>query len=98
MTGTNEFRKGGAGAMAGVLGRFPAYRSALERLWSIDADFQNLCEEYQECAAAFSHWQESPAAEASSLRTEYGALVRDLEEEILNYLEKNNRLQQVRDQ
>lgn len=90
MTGTNEFRKGGTAAMAGVLERFPEYRSSLERLWSIDADFQNLCEEYQDCADAFRYWKESPADEASSRRSEYEVLLRDLEEEILCYLEKSD--------
>lgn len=90
MADKREQKKNGTASMAGLLERFPEYRLPLERLWSADADFQHLCDEYQDCAIALSYWRDSPAAEASRLRAEYTALLQDLETEILGYLEKCN--------
>jgi len=90
MADEREQKKNGTNSIAGLLDLFFECHPTMERLWSIDADLQYLFDEYQDCAAALRYWQQSPAPEASRLQAEYAALLQDLEEEILRYLEKSD--------
>jgi hypothetical protein len=70
-----------------VLNRFPEHRPSLERLWQIDASFQSLCDEYEDCTMALEYWRESASTEAPIFREEYAVLIKQLEEEVISYLQ-----------
>ena len=81
-----------------VIERFPEDRPSLERLWEINASFQSLCGEYEDCSAALKYWQQSVAEDARGYRDEYAALLQELEEEIVYYLENIDQGTVVSDQ
>lgn len=69
-----------------VVKRFPGRKDTIQRLFRESEAFQTVCEDYRKCVEALRHWNESDSAEAPSRREEYGALLRDLEVEILQSL------------
>jgi len=72
-----------------VLEKFPDHRKAIGRLFRKSESFQTLCEDYQNCAAALRHWQRSGSEQAALRREEYAALLRDLETEIMQFLNQS---------
>ena len=82
-----ERMKNSSASLCHFIEQFPEHQSSLERLWDVNASFQSLCDDYQDCAAALKYWQLSAGEEAREYRDEYAALVVELEEEILCYLE-----------
>ncbi len=66
-----------------VIERFPDHREILYRLYAADEAFQTLCDNYQECFQAVEYWNHSKAASAPDRQQEYGALLNELETEIM---------------
>ena len=66
-----------------VLANFPDHQEKIKRLFKRNETFQCLCEDYRQCSAALKYWNESASQEAPARREEYGTLLRDLAEEIL---------------
>jgi hypothetical protein len=73
---------------ASVMERFPENREALKRLFESNQSFQSLCEEYEECLIALRYWRESILPEAADFRNEFSTLLSELEDEILEHLNK----------
>jgi hypothetical protein len=73
-----------------VVSRFPRHELAIRRLYSRDATFREICEDYDEALRALRYWQS--AASSSDPRIEqYRELVNELEGEISNVLEGSER-------
>jgi len=69
--------------VAMVISRFPAHEFAARRCYASDADFRELCENYATTWSALKRWKSDGGKAA-----EYRQLVRELEDEILAYLEQ----------
>ena len=69
-----------------VLKRFPKHKDNAKRLLKESESFQTMCEDYLKCAKALDHWNQSGMDIAPLRRTEYTALMQELEEEILQKL------------
>ena len=70
--------------------RFPDHKKTIKRLYREDETFQSICEDYQSCYEALKRWSQSVLAEASARKIEYADLLRDLEQEILQYLREHS--------
>jgi hypothetical protein len=81
-----QAKSAGAG-LSLIMARFPEEGLALCRLFKKSPSFQSLCNDYRECLAALQNWQQSTAEEAPAWRTEYAHLLRELEQEVRQYLE-----------
>ena len=66
-----------------IVERFPDLRPKAIRLYKESEAFQTVCEDYLKCREALRHWNRSTSKEAPSMKEEYKALLRDLENEIL---------------
>ncbi len=75
-------------AYALVVKRFPGHGGASGRLFASNQSFQSLCEEYAACVTALKYWRESSLPEAPDFRNEFSSLLGELEEEILEQLER----------
>ena len=62
---------------------FPDQGETIKRLFRKNEAFQNLCEDYRKCSEALKYWNKSVSEEAPARREEYGSLLQDLKEEIL---------------
>lgn len=69
-----------------VIKRFPDRRNVVKQLFKQSHSFQTMCEDYRECINALDYWKRSDSKEAPLRRTEYSALLWDLEMEILQKL------------
>jgi len=72
-----------------VMKRFPDHKDAVKKLFAESESFQTVCEDYRRCAEALRHWNRSTSEEAPARREEYEALLRGLEEEILQSLNES---------
>lgn len=70
-----------------VLDRFPNHRKTVSQLGKNNETFRTLCNDYQKCKVALQHWTRSEEDGAEDRREEYEAVQRELEAEILRYLE-----------
>ena len=68
--------------------RFPNKNERIDSLLAADPEFLDLCEDYQTCVNALRYWTESDTPEAEIRVNEYRTLVRELEEEITQALER----------
>jgi hypothetical protein len=66
-----------------VFERFPQRKETIKALFKNNESFETLCEGYNRCAEARQHWNQSLDEDAPARRHEYRALLRELEEEIL---------------
>jgi hypothetical protein len=73
-----------------VLKRFPDRKDTVKRLFKESENFKAVCEDYQECAKALYHWDRSDSEEAPLRKSEYSALLQELEAEILQCLTEPN--------
>jgi len=73
-----------------IVKRFPDRGDTVKQLFKESETFQNVCEDYRRCAEALQHWNQSASDEAPARREEYAALLRDLEAEILQNLNKKD--------
>ena len=69
-----------------VLKRFPEHKDNAKLLFRENENFQTMCEDYLKCFKALDHWNQSEMDIAALRRTEYTALMQELEEEILEKL------------
>ena len=69
-----------------VLKRYQGSEDILRRLYLEDKTFKSICEDYQKCAEALEHWNQSTLEKAPMRVNEYSALLAELEEEIRCYL------------
>ena len=67
--------------------RFPDRRALIKARFMQSEAFKTLCSDYQECLKALEHWNQSTDGEAGRFRQEYQALLLELEEEVMQYLE-----------
>ena len=75
-----------------VLSSFPDHQDKIKSLFREDETFRSLCEDYRKCFQALKHWNQSASEEALVRREEYGNLLQDLSEEILQSLKEANRI------
>jgi hypothetical protein len=66
-----------------VLAKFPEHTNRIKRLFSENSSFQAQCEDYLRCSKALKYWSQSASEEAPARTEEYGTLLRDLMQEIL---------------
>lgn len=69
-----------------VIKRFPLRKNAIHLLIKTDDGFYTLCEDYRRCSEALTRWHQSTSEEAPLRQEEYSDLLRDLELEIVEYL------------
>jgi len=68
--------------------RFPDQKQIIDLLLKTDPIFLALCEDYDACVFALRHWAGSQEPEAETRRREYRTLVRELQDEINQFLER----------
>ena len=66
-----------------IFERFPEQKETIKALFKKNESFKTLCEDYHRCAKALQHWNQFLDEDAPARRHEYRALLRELEEEIL---------------
>jgi len=66
-----------------ILRRFPEKIHTLTLLMAEDPEFLDVCDDYDACIEALRYWARSNEPEAATRINEYNALVRELEDEIL---------------
>ena len=71
-----------------ALDRFPDRRDTIAQLDKENMTFQTLCNDYRKCKLALRYWIQSEKDGAEYRREEYEALQRELEGEILRYLDE----------
>jgi hypothetical protein len=69
-----------------VFERFPDRKATVKALYQESENFQSLCDDYRQCAAALRYWEQSSEDYAPARRHEYTALLQELEEEIAKFL------------
>ena len=72
-----------------VLAKFPDHKDKIKSLFRESGTFQSLCEDYRRCAEASTYWNQSASQQAPARREEYGNLLQDLSEEILQNLQES---------
>ncbi|MFZ5451582.1 MAG: hypothetical protein ACOZF2_06895 [Thermodesulfobacteriota bacterium] len=75
-------------ALAAVLERFPKAAVKIRELFLRSPSFQSLCEDYRDCLAAWQYWGQAASEESPVLCQSYTELLRELEEEVRQYLEE----------
>ena len=76
------------GGLETVAERFPEKKDALAKLFESNQSFQSLCDEYEACMVALRYWRESSLPDAREFLREFSSLLGDLEEEILEHLNR----------
>jgi hypothetical protein len=71
-----------------VFERFPDRKDTAKALFRKSDSFQSLCEDYRQCAKALQYWSHSSADCALVRRREYAVLLQELEQELLQRLDK----------
>ena len=71
-----------------ALDRFPDRRDTIAQLDKENKTFQTLCNDYRKCELALRYWIQSEKDGAEYRREEYEILQRELEGEILRYLDE----------
>ena len=66
--------------------RFPNKKHQINRLIAENSDFLALSEDYHSCVTALRYWANSSAPESETRVIEYHTLIKELEGEILQYL------------
>ena len=66
--------------------RFPDQKQRIDLLMVENSEFLTLSEDYDICVMALQYWAGSNAPEAESRVIEYHTLIKELEEEISQYL------------
>jgi len=66
--------------------QFSDRKPSIDLLMAEDPEFLALCEDYDACVDALRYWAKSEAPEAKTRVNEYRALVRELEEEVTQFL------------
>ena len=80
-----------------VLNDFPSQSETVRQLYRKDKAFQAICSDYQRCAKALHHWNNSDLPSASQRRIEYQDLLSELKDEISLFLNKMNASETIND-
>jgi hypothetical protein len=72
-----------------IIERFPDRKQTIARLFRQNESFQNLCEDYRLCTEALQHWRQSTDTDGPVRSQEYEALLRELEDEIVQSLNES---------
>ena len=75
-------------ALTSVLEKFPEAALRIQELFLQSPSFQSLCEDYRDCLAAWCYWRQATSEEAPVLCQSYTELLRELEQEVRQYLEQ----------
>ena len=67
--------------------RFPEYKRIVQRLFRKNETFRTLCDDYGKCTETVSQWNRSTSEDAPVLREEYTELIREIENEIRQFIE-----------
>ena len=78
--------------MQRILEQFPMWQSEIEQLFQEDADFQEMCQDYEEVLTLLANWTDSSDIYRGTIDANR-TLLKDLEAEILEALQA--RFQQV---
>lgn len=71
-----------------ILKRFPDRTNVIKGLFGVSIDFRTLCEDFCQCRKALAYWRWSTKKTAPARRQEYEALQRELENEIVRFLDE----------
>jgi hypothetical protein len=74
--------------LAPVLEKFPEARVKIQRLFQQSPSFQDLCQDYRDCLAAWQHWRQITSEDAPALCQSYAELLQELDQELRDYLEQ----------
>jgi hypothetical protein len=77
-------------ALETVLERLPEARANIQRLFKQSPSFQDLCQDYRDCLAAWQHWRQATSEDAPALCQSYAELLQELEQEIRDFLENES--------
>ena len=77
-------------AMVAVMEKFPEAVARICELFQKSASFKSLCEDYRDCLAAWQYWQQAASEDAPALYQSYAELLEELEQEVREYLGRNN--------
>jgi uncharacterized protein YdcH (DUF465 family) len=72
-----------------VLDRFPGRRDEIERCFAQDSIFRQICEDYAEISRALAQMGGSPGQSDPQTSEDYVNLLRELEEEIAQALQRS---------
>lgn len=75
-------------ALAPILEKFPEAKERVRRLFQHTPSFQSLCEDYRDCLAAWQYWRQASSEDAPAFCQSYAELLQELEQEVRDYLEK----------
>jgi len=64
-------------------------RHIIEKLYKSDNTFRSIYKDYQTYLDALQFWEQSSSDDAAARRSEYTQLVSELEEELMQILNKN---------
>jgi hypothetical protein len=78
-------------ALASVLENFPEAAARIRELFLQNPYFQSLCEDYRECLANCRHWRQAASEDSSGYCKIYGDLLQELEQEIRQSLEPDEK-------
>lgn len=67
--------------LAPVIRRFAAHEFVVRRLYAFDPEFRSLCEDFEIASRALAQWHADDAKAG-----EYRRLIRELEDEIAEYI------------
>lgn len=71
-----------------VLASFPEHTDKIKHLFRGNPIFKAQCEDYLQCSKALKYWSRSTSEDAPARREEYGTLLEDLAQEILQTLDE----------
>jgi hypothetical protein len=71
-------------AVGRLISRFPRFELSIRRLFTHNAEFRAICEDYEEALVALQHWE---AMRCDSKAEEYRFLAAELEMEIVRMLD-----------
>ena len=66
--------------------RFPSQKDLIDLLMAKDPEFLDLCEDHDACVNALRYWAKSNEPESENRVIEYHTVIKELEEEISQYL------------
>ncbi len=72
-----------------IPGKFSKVRHIIEKLYKDDDTFRSIYEDYETYLDALQFWEQSSSDDAVARRSEYTQLVGELEEELMQALNKS---------
>ena len=72
-----------------VMRRFPERKHVVQRLFWENETFRTLCDDYGKCVETLSYWNQSTSEDALALREDYTVLIREIEDEIRQFIEND---------